>query len=157
MKALTFCPVLFCLALLPSISLAAQPSSARDCTPVLAKDYYSYAMKNNLQEDFLRSIDSDSYSQAKEEINSNGSAYGGAFTGSNDYNKFSEARDKYLESVHYSRNQQQALDILQITTSDRAYAAYEALWSVNIQSVTGGREEVFVMQSTKDRVRTDGV
>jgi len=31
------------------------------------------------------------------------------------------------------------------------------LWSVNIQSVTGGREEVFVMQSTKDGVRTDGV
>ncbi len=49
-----------------------------------------------------------------------------AFTGSNDYTKFNEARNKYLENLHYSRNQQQALDILQITTSDRAYAAYES-------------------------------
>jgi hypothetical protein len=126
--------LMLCLALSPFVGLKAQPSSVRDCTPVLAKDYFSYAMKNDLQEDFLRSVDSESYSQAKEEINSNGSAYGGAFTGSNDYTKFNEARDKYLESVHYSRNQQQALDILQITTSDRAYTSYEAC----LRSVAAG-------------------
>jgi hypothetical protein len=118
-----------CLFLLFAAScgrLNAQPSTVRDCTPVLAKDYYSYAMRNNLQEDFLRSIDNESYKQAKEDITASGSAYGGAFTGDSEYHKFDEDRKKYLENLHYSRSQQQALDILQITTSDRAYTAYEA-------------------------------
>src|SRR5882724_5130722 len=115
MRKLIVClAVLLCWPIFSSVDVAAQVSSVRDCTPVLAKDYYSYAMKNNLHEDFLRSVDSETYKQSKEEINSNGSAYGGAFTGSNDYTKFSEARDKYLESVHYRRSQQQALEILQI-------------------------------------------
>jgi hypothetical protein len=82
-------------------------------------------MKNNLQEDFLRSVDDESFKQTNEDITTKGSAYGGAFTGENDYSKFDDERKKYLETVHYSRNQQQALDILQITTSDRAYTAYE--------------------------------
>jgi hypothetical protein len=125
-RTIRSCSLLY-VALLSCVSLRADAASKiGDCTPVLAKDYYSYAMKNNLQEDFLRSVDDESYKQAKEDITSNGSAYGGAFTGDNNYTKFDEDRKKYLESVHYSRNQQQALDILQITTSDRAYTAYEA-------------------------------
>ena len=106
--------------------LRAQASNVRDCAPVLTKDYYSYAMKNNLQEDYLRSIDEGDYAQAKTDITSKGQAYGGAFSGENDYNKFDESRHTYLENLHYSRSQQQAIDILQITTSDRAYGAYEA-------------------------------
>ena len=39
---------------------------------------------------------------------------------------FDESRHTYLENLHYSRSQQQAIDILQITASDRAYGAYEA-------------------------------
>ncbi len=72
-------------------------------------------MKNDLQEDYLRYIDQETFSQAKEDITTKGSAYEGAFTGENDYSKFNESRNKYLETVHYSRNQQQAVNILQIT------------------------------------------
>ena len=117
--------LLLCVTLSASINLRGQAASVRDCTPVLAKDYYSYAMKNDLQEDFLRSVDDESFKQTKDDITTKGSAYGGAFTGENDYSKFDDERKKYLETVHYSRSQQQALDILQITTSDRAYTAYE--------------------------------
>jgi hypothetical protein len=127
MRKITTCSSLLLFAVLAScVSLRAQVSSVRDCAPVLAKDYYSYAMKNNLQDDFLRSVDSESFKQAKEDITSKGSAYGGAFTGDNEYSKFDEDRNKYLETVHYNRNQQQAIDILEVTTSDRAYTAYES-------------------------------
>lgn len=117
---------ILCSVVLAASGGARAQNTVKDCAPVLEKDYYSYAMKNNLQEDFLRSIDNESYSQDIENIVSKGQAYSNAFSGENDYNKFNEQRNKYLETVHYSRTQQQALDILQITTSERAYSAYES-------------------------------
>lgn len=104
---------------------AQAPPTAQQCSAVLTKDYYSYAMKNNLQTDYLRTIDSDTYAEAGKTGSTSGSAYGGAFTGNTSYDDFNKSRDKYLESLHYSRSEQEALDIIQITTSDRAYSAYE--------------------------------
>lgn len=106
----------------------AQPNNARDCVPVLAKDYYSYALKNNLTEDYLKSIDQESWTEMKTDNKFDGTALfsGGLFSLSDDYSTFDSKRTKYLENEHYNRTQQQALDILKITTSDRAYSAYEA-------------------------------
>jgi hypothetical protein len=133
-KKLTVDSYLLLSLLLLSCSGVKAQSTAKDCLPVLAKDYYSYAMKNDLQEDFLRTIDSESFKQVKEDITSKGQAYAGAFSGENDYSKFDESRNKYLENLHYSRNIQQAVNILQITTSERAYTAYETC----LRSVASG-------------------
>lgn len=123
-----FC-VVWPLVVLASISSKAQQASnAKDCLPVLAKDYYSYAQQNNLQEDFLRSIDSESWEELRRSnsANATGLFSAGLFSFSDDYNALDSKRTKYLDSIHYSRNQQQALNILQITTAPRAYPAYEA-------------------------------
>jgi hypothetical protein len=105
-----------------------QQATIRDCIPVLTKDYYSYAKQNNLREDFLKSIDSESWEkwQQSNDLNAFAIFSGGAFSLSDKYSDFDEKRSKYLETVHYNRTQQQALSILQITTGARAYAAYEA-------------------------------
>lgn len=117
--------LLLCLGASPA---TAQPNNAKDCAPVLSKDYYSYAMKNNLIEDYVRSIDSETWSEMKRDnkFDSSGFFSGGFFSISDDYSAFDSKRTKYLDNQHYSRNQQQALDILKITTSDRAYVAYES-------------------------------
>ncbi len=130
-------------------SLKAQPASVRDCVPVLAKDYFSYAEKNNLQEDFLRTIDSESWRRVKEDASMGGSAYGGLFSGSNTYSQFDEQRNSYLERLHYTRNSQQALNILQITTGDRAYKAYESC----LKSIaTGPALVVWASRETMDEI-----
>jgi hypothetical protein len=116
--------------LLPWISatvLFGQPSSVKDCEGVLrAKDYYSYAQKNNLEIDFLRSIDSETWQQMKtsNDVNLLGVFSGGLFSLSDDYNTFNEKRIHYLESVHYNRTESQAVNILEITSAPRAYDAY---------------------------------
>jgi hypothetical protein len=77
------------------------------------------------------------------------SAYGGLFSGSNTYSKFDEQRNSYLEHAHYSRNKQQALNILQITTGDRAYTAYEAC----VRSIaTGPALVVWASRETMDEI-----
>lgn len=109
--------------------VAAQPKDLAACLPVLtAKDYYSYASTNNLKEDYLRTIDSQTWQEIKTSNNFEftGLFSGGLFSVSDDYSTFDSKRTKYLESVHYSRDQQQATNILKITTSPRAYPAYEA-------------------------------
>jgi hypothetical protein len=105
----------------------AQPGNVADCLPVLAKDYYSYAQSSSLAEDYLRSIDASSYEQLKQSNKADFTALvpAGLFSGSDDYNSFNEKRNRYLDSLHYTRNQAQALDILEITTAARAYPAYE--------------------------------
>jgi hypothetical protein len=103
----------------------AQSNNVNDCAVVLVKDYYSYSRNSNLNDDYLQIIDQDNWSTAKQSLASGGSAYGGLFTGNEDYQTFDQKRTKYFESVHYRRSKQEALNILQITTSDRAYSAYE--------------------------------
>jgi len=116
------------MVLLAGGVLYAQPRSVGDCSAALSKDYYSIALKDNLEEDYLKTIDARSWQQLKEDHNSSGKVGYGGFTldFSDSYDKFSESRKSYLESTHYHRSNQQALDILQITTSPRAYQAYEA-------------------------------
>ena len=92
-----------------------------------ATDYYSYAQQNNLQLDYLRTIDAETWQQLKTSNDASALALfsGGLFSLSDDYSTFDEKRTKYLETVHYSRNESQAINILQITTSPRAFPAYE--------------------------------
>jgi hypothetical protein len=112
--------------------LAPGQTTIKDCLPVLAKDYYAYAYKNNLREDFLKTIDAESWEQLRRDNSFSVSGYG--ITTSDDYKSMDEKRNSYLEQVHYNRNQQQALEILRITTAERAYPAYEAC----LRSVDGG-------------------
>jgi hypothetical protein len=116
------------VALLASVYTQAQSVAVKDCLPVLSKDYYSYAEQNSLQEDFLKSIDAESWEQLRQsnQVNATGLFSAGLFSFSDDYKSFDEKRSKYLETIHYSRNRQQAVSILQITTGPRAYPAYEA-------------------------------
>jgi hypothetical protein len=118
---------LFGVYLLATGCLFAQSSLIKDCNAALSKDYYSYAQQNNLEEDYLRTIDRDTWQKMQEDHSSSGSAGYGGFTLNygDSYDKFSESREHYFDSTHYHRNNQQALNILQITTSPRAYAAYE--------------------------------
>lgn len=108
---------------------AAQLPSSKDCLPILeARDYYSYAQQNNLQEDYLRTIDAETYQQLKTDnkLSLLGLTDDGVFKLEDGYDSFNEIRNKYLDNTHYSRNQQQALDILQETVNPRAYPAYKA-------------------------------
>ncbi|WP_156992190.1 hypothetical protein [Paraburkholderia oxyphila] len=105
----------------------AQPASVKDCSYVLkSKDYYSYAEKNNLQADYLRSIDSETWEEMKHDnsFSAFGIFSGGLFSLNDDYNQFDNKRAKYLESIHYNRTESEAKNILQITTSPRTYSAY---------------------------------
>jgi hypothetical protein len=141
-------PLLLLLAgSLPFAPHAVAQDSVRDCLPVLAKDYYSFATSSSLNEDFLKSIDSESWQQLQKSNSFNGSGYGISI--SDDYKTFDEKRNKYLESVHYTRSQQQATNILQIATADRAYPAYEAC----VRSVAGaGGLRVWVSRETMDTI-----
>jgi len=109
-------------------ALAQAPSSAKDCQGALAKDYYSYAERSSLLLDFLKSIDAETWEQVKHDNSFNSSWLGpyGNFSMSDDYKDFNEKRNKYLETENYHRSEQDAKSIISITTSDRAYSAYEA-------------------------------
>jgi hypothetical protein len=111
------------LALSMSVRAFGQ-DSVRDCSAVLAKDYYAYAQKHDLDEDFLRTVDAESWEQFQKS-GSTGANLFDIFSFSDDYKTFNEKRNKYLESVHYARTEQQAENILQIVTAARAYPAYE--------------------------------
>lgn len=109
-------------------TMLAQPSSVGDCLGVLhVHDYYSYAEQNNLTIDYLRSIDFQTFQEMKQSFSASQWAAlpSGLFKGDEDYNSFDQKRTQYLENSHYNRTQSQALNILQITTSPRAYSAYD--------------------------------
>lgn len=136
----------FAFALVLPVAAHAQ-DSVQDCLGVLAKDYYSIASSSNLNEDFLRSIDSEAWQQLQKSNSFSGSGFGIAL--SDDYKTFDEKRNKYLERVHYSRTQQQAQEILEITTADRAYPAYEAC----LRAVSGGGGlRVWISRETMDTI-----
>jgi hypothetical protein len=127
------CTRKYCAALLATFCVAvscvstAQLSSSKDCLPILkARDYYHYASKNSLQEDYLKSIDEETYRQMQKDnnLNTNALTEYGDFSLKDDYKTFDEKRNKYLENVHYDRTEQQALDIMQITVNPRAYDDY---------------------------------
>ena len=136
----------FAMSLLP-VYAQRTPSRASDCNAALSKDLYSYASRNNLFEDYLKTIDSETYSKLTQDNQFflEGISQYGPFKVGDDYKSFDEKRSKYLENVHYTRTQQEATDILKLTTSDRAYNAYEAC----IRAVgTGGGLLVWASQES---------
>lgn len=117
-----------CLTFLANARLSAQHSTVADCQGALAKDYYSYAEDKQLLVDWLRTIDEQTYESAKKDNSFSllGVFTGGLFSLGDDYHQFDEKRRKYFEQEHYNRSESDARRILSITTSDRAYSAYEA-------------------------------
>lgn len=111
-----------------------------NCDGALTVDFYSYAIANNLQDDFLRSITSESWQSLKEAAKSNGSALfsaGKAFLGGNyslddSYALFDQKRAEHFKLVYYSRSYDQAVSILQSTIGTREFPAY----STCLRSVT---------------------
>jgi len=103
-------------------------SRISDCDAALSKDYYSYASKKNLFEDYLKSIDQETYSKLTQnnKFFLEGISQYGPFKVGDDYSSFDEKRNKYLETVHYTRTREEAINIIQLTTSERAYTAYES-------------------------------
>jgi hypothetical protein len=119
-------PVIVVAGLAPVVAKA-QAATIKDCLPVLTKDYYKYAMKYNLGIDYLKSIDKEDWEEWQR---SNDSSWTGSYAGANisltdNYQEFDKKRSTYLETVHYNRTEQEALDIMQLTTAPRAYEAYE--------------------------------
>jgi hypothetical protein len=82
--------------------LFAQSSLIKDCNAALNKDYYSYAQQNNLEEDYLRTVDRDTWQKMQEDHSSSGSAGYGGFTLNygDSYDKFNESREHYFDSTH---------------------------------------------------------
>ena len=115
------------LLLGPASQLVAQPSTVKDCLSVLkSRDYYSYAQQSNLQVDYIRSIDYETFEQIKHDANAGQTALlpAGLFSANESYSDFDEKRQKYLDNTHYNRTESQATSILEITTAPRAYTAY---------------------------------
>lgn len=128
---------LFGIALVTSVAAdSASPSDASACLPVLTQDYYSYARDTNTELDWLKSIDASSYKDLQEKNDGNffGVFNGGTFDLKDDYSKFSTERDAYLEKQSYKLTRNEALNVLQRTTSPRAYDAYAAC----LRSVSSG-------------------
>jgi hypothetical protein len=129
MRALMLCCTVSTICLGFGLAAYAQSNAAvTNCDAPLSKDYFSYARETHLTDDYLESIDETSYSQLKtdNDFNSNAQTVWGFFSASDSYHQFDEKRQAYLKNVHYTRNQSEAVKVLQLTTSDRAYAAYEA-------------------------------
>ncbi len=105
---------------------ASNASPASDCAPVLTKDYYSYALRTHMQQDWLASVDASSYEYLKQSNSLGLFAVfsGGGFNLTDDYNDFNLKRTSYLSKLHYTFDQDTALNIVKTTTSDRAYDAY---------------------------------
>ncbi len=112
---------------LMAVPLVAQHSMATDCLGALAKDYYKYSDSSHLSLDWLKSIDEQTYASAKKDNSFSllGIFSGGAFNLSDDFSSFDQKRSKYLESNHYTRSESDAKEIVSLTTSERAYTAYE--------------------------------
>ena len=129
----------------------AQHTTAADCKGALAKDYYSYAENKQLLVDWLRTVDEQTYEAAKKDNSFSvlGLFTGGAFSMSDDYHQFDEKRRHYFEQEHYNRSEADAKHILSITTSDRAYSAYEAC----LRSVgSGAGVLVWASRATMDKI-----
>jgi hypothetical protein len=110
-----------------TLSVLAQPSTVADCNAVLkSQDYYSFAQQDNLQIDYIRSIDSQTFEQIKHDASAGQTALlpAGLFSANESYSDFNEKRQRYLDNTHYNRTESQATNILQITISPRAYTAY---------------------------------
>ena len=151
MRTLVFRYFITCLLFASSVLSAQPPSRAADCDAALSKDYYSYASKKNLFEDYLKSIDSETYSKLTQNNSFflEGVTQYGPFKLGDDYSTFDEKRKVYLESVHYTRTQEEAVNILQLTTSDRAYTAYERC----LETVgTGGGLLVWASKESPDLI-----
>jgi hypothetical protein len=143
---------LLVFGLFSSLAAVGQTSSSKDCLPILtAQDYFSYQQKANLHDDYLRSIDEETYKQLKTDnkLGFLGLTDSGAFKLNDDYASFNEIRNKYLETVHYQRTQEQALNILQITTNPRAYPAYEKC----LENLGGAGNPLRVYASDEDTNR----
>lgn len=124
------------LLFVSSFALFAQPTAASDCQGALAKDYYRYASSSSLNLDWLQSIDRETYESAQKNNNFSflGMFTGGAFNMSDDFSQFDQKRSKYLSTNHYTRSESEAKQIVSLTTSDRAYEAYEAC----LRTIGGG-------------------
>ncbi len=90
--------VLFVTLLLGPVLTFAQTPSVKDCAPVLTKDYFSYAMKYGLTEDYLKSIDSEAWDEWKRtnDLSTWGVFAAGAFSLSDNYSEFDKKRTNYL-------------------------------------------------------------
>lgn len=111
----------------------ATPVQDDDCLGALQLDYYDYALANSLQDDFLRSLDQDSWQRLKTVGVANSvlfregkSFLGGNFFLTDDYVNFDQKRSEHLRNVFYSRSRDQALSILQQTVATREYHAYNS-------------------------------
>ncbi len=141
------------VAFVPSTQHAYAQNQLAECLPVLAKDYYSIAEQTKQREDYLKTIDAESWSQLKTSKKTSASLFD-LFSFDDSYDKFSEKRDRYLESQKYTRTIEQARQVLSIVTSERAYPAYEACLRT---ASTGAPLRVWVssetMESLSVRVR----
>lgn len=115
------------------VSILRGQDTVKDYAAVLTKDYYSYAEQHNLRLDFVRSIDYESWETLRKS-QSGGASLFDVFSFHDDYATFSQKRSKYLETFHYTRSEEHARSILQITTAERAYPAYEHC----LETVSGG-------------------
>lgn len=112
----------------PSITALSQDV---DCLGALQLDYYDYAVANNFQDDFLRSLDQQSWQRLRAVgvgttalFGAGKSFLGASFSLADDYTTFDQKRSEHLKNVFYSRSRDQALSVLQQTVATREYPAY---------------------------------
>jgi hypothetical protein len=118
----------------PPVASTNPLTASNDCLGALTLDYYAYAISNNLQDDFLRWIDPNSWQRLKEVGRSGSSslfAAGKSFLGGNyslddDYDVFDHKRSDHFKTVYYSRSYDQALSSLQATVGTREYSNYSS-------------------------------
>jgi hypothetical protein len=107
---------------------ASEPS----CAFALFSDYYGYALKNGLQDDLLRLVDSENWQLLQEGAADRSSTFfsegraflGGAYPLTDDYVTFDQKRSAHFKDIFYNRSLQQATDIMQLTVGDRTYASF---------------------------------
>jgi hypothetical protein len=100
------------------------PTPIQQCALALQQDLYKYSSSVSLKEDFLRTVNEETYKQMQKDLHTWGS-YFKVIEGGLDYKQFDENRRKYFETVHYKRDYDSALAIVWLTTKPRAYASYD--------------------------------
>ena len=100
-------------------------SGVEQCLPALSKDYYSYSTVNNLGIDYLNTIDEEAWTELKLKGGNKINLHRDISLGCS-YDEFKSQRSKYFQSIGYQRTEQQARDIVQTTSSNRTFGAYEA-------------------------------
>jgi hypothetical protein len=131
-----------------------------DCVGALQLDYYTYAVTNSFQDDFLRSIDQESWQRiravgvgATALFEAGKSFLGGNFSLTDDYATFDQKRSEHLKNVFYSRTHDQAINILQETVGTRKYPAYtQCLQKVSTLSPTFS---IWATRETLDEIDVD--